>query len=247
MKKLFLLAMVGLLLAACERPEPEPNPEIIRNAVEDVDGNQYDAVKIGNQVWLASNLKTEHYADGGEIPMGGNTTSWTEPYRYCPDGNSQNVNEYGYLYNWSAAMHGTSSSESNPSNVHDICPEGWHVPSKAEWNELEDYVDNHSEQYGNSVVKALASNNGCWTESEYPGTPGCNQASNNTTGFSVVPAGYYSRGSSCGFGEHVYFWSSTEADAYTAWSRSMHSKASFMAITGDSDKDDGFSVRCLRD
>ncbi len=94
MKKLFLLTMVGLLFAACERPEPEQN--IIRNAVKDVDGNKYDAVKIGKQVWMASNMKTEHYADGSEIPMGGNTSSETEPYRYCPDDNSQNVNDYGF-------------------------------------------------------------------------------------------------------------------------------------------------------
>lgn len=86
--------------------------------IKDYDGNKYDAVKIGNQVWIASNLKTEHYADGSEIPMAGEDTfSRTEPYRYCPDGNHQNVNDYGYLYNWPAVMHGAFSSENNPSKV----------------------------------------------------------------------------------------------------------------------------------
>ena len=238
--------MVGLLFAACERPGTERGDNIIRNAVKDVDGNKYDAVKIGDQVWMASNLKTEHYADGSEIPMGGNTSSETEPYRYYPDNNSQNVNNYGYLYNWPAVMHGASSSESNPSKVRGICPKGWHVPSDAEWDELVDYVENHPEQYGNSVAKALASNNGCWRASEGEGTPGCDQSSNNTTGFSAVPAGSCYDGDFESLGYATYFWSSTQYGDYKAFSRELYKNYSDVERSGDY-RGVGFSVRCLRD
>lgn len=254
MKKMLIFgAALALVMgmASCDDNHNGDNPnsdgpQIIHNAVKDYDGNKYDAVKIGKQVWMASNLKTEHYADGSEIPMAGNSTySETEPYRYCPDGNSQNVNYYGYLYNWPAVMHGSSSTLNNPSNVQGICPKGWHVPSDAEWYELVDYVENHPEQYGNSVAKALASNDGCWEESGIPGTPGCDQSSNNTTGFSAVPAGYYF-GSYFSFGNNACFWSATLYDSYDAYIRGLGYYDAIVYRYSD-DKDDGYSVRCLRD
>lgn len=254
MKKLLIfgaaLALVmGMTSCDDNHNGDNPNsdgPQIIQNAVKDYDGNKYDAVKIGKQVWMASNLKTEHYADGSEIPMAGNSTySETEPYRYCPDGNSQNVNYYGYLYNWPAVMHGASSSESNPSKVQGICPKGWHVPSDAEWDELVDYVEIHPEQYGNSVAKALASNDGCWKEYAAPGTPGCDQSSNNTTGFSVVPAGDYN-GSDGNVGDIACFWSATQGNSGYAYTLGLILDYAYVC------RDEynwyfGFSVRCLRD
>ena len=249
MKKMLIFgAALALVMGmtSCDDNHNSDGPQIIHNAVKDYDGNKYDAVKIGKHVWMASNLKTEHYADGSEIPMVGNSTySETEPYRYCPDGNSQNVNYYGYLYNWPAVMHGSSSSENNPSGVQGICPKGWHVPSDAEWNELGVYVYNHPEQYGNSVAKALASNDGCWEESEAPGTPGCDQSSNNTTGFSAVPAGFYS-GLYNSFGNDAYFWSATQSNSGYAYGRDLgYSYA--RVLSGDATKNLGFSARCVRD
>lgn len=254
MKKLLIfgaaLALVmGMTSCDDNHNGDNPNsdgPQIIHNAVKDYDGNKYDAVKIGKQVWMASNLKTEHYADGSEIPMAGNSTySETEPYRYCPDGNSQNVNYYGYLYNWPAVMHGSSSSENNPSGVQGICPKGWHVPSDAEWSELGVYVYNHPEQYGNSVAKALASNDGCWEESGTPGTPGCDQSSNNTTGFSADPAGYYN-GSYGYFGSYACFWSATQCSSTNAYSRYLY-YATDNVSSPNIGKGYVYSVRCLRD
>lgn len=247
MKKMLIFgAALALVMGMASCDDNHNGPQIIHNAVKDYDGNKYDAVKIGKQVWMASNLKTEHYADGSEIPMAGNSTySETEPYRYCPDGNSPNVNYYGYLYNWPAVMHGSSSSENNPSGVQGICPKGWHVPSDAEWNELGVYVNNHTEQYGNSVAKALASNDGCWVESGTPGTPGCDQSSNNTTGFSAVPAGDC-RGSYGNFGGNAYFWSATQDDSYSAYGRYLGYYGAYVGRY-DYGKLSGFSVRCLRD
>lgn len=120
MKKLSLFAATAvavLMFTACDpnnggnengRTQYPSTADVIRNAVQDVDGNSYDAVRIGDQVWMATNLKTTHYADGTEIPQG-TTISDTTAYRYCPSNNPQTVDKYGYLYNWPAVMHGEFS------------------------------------------------------------------------------------------------------------------------------------------
>jgi uncharacterized protein (TIGR02145 family) len=96
--------------------------------VNDADGHSYSTVTIAGQCWMAENLRSESY-DG--------TTNTTIEGKYCPGGNSSNVNTYGYLYTWSAVMNGASSSSSTPSGVRGVCPEGWHVPSASEITALE--------------------------------------------------------------------------------------------------------------
>ena len=117
---------------------------ILKNAVTDIDGNIYNAVQIGNQVWMAENLRTTHYADGTPIPSGSTYDDYhyssTEPYFYDPI--AYNI-KYGYLYNWPAVIHGAENSNNNPSGIQGICPNGWHVPSDEEWNELKNTVENN--------------------------------------------------------------------------------------------------------
>ena len=168
-KNLYFFAVVAILaMAACTDPVVSPDPELkvemIANAVTDFDGNSYNAVKINNQVWMAENLRSEHYADGTEIPLGyegqpvqvtvnfidtnlnfhcnfypysHRKNSTLEPYRYIPHGWETNVEAFGYLYNWQAVMHGESSSSASPSGIQGVCPNGWHVPSDQEWIQLE--------------------------------------------------------------------------------------------------------------
>ena len=112
----------------------QPTTDGPSQPVTDIDGNVYKTVKLGNQVWMAENLRTTRYADGRKIPLG-TTESFDVAYRYYPDDNSANVADYGYLYNWPAVMNGSASSSANPSGVQGICPDGWHVPSNAEWTE----------------------------------------------------------------------------------------------------------------
>ena len=228
--------------------------DVIFNAVKDVDGNNYDAVKIGNQVWMASNLRTTRYADGTGIPFG-DTMSYDTPYRYAPglgktnEANMVNVPAYGYLYNWSAVMHGASSSDANPSGVQGICPKGWHVPSDAEWTQLTDYMNTRPEYMSsgniNNLAKALAATWG-WESSSDPDAVGYKPSTtNNATGFSALPAGSYF-GYYGYFGYYAGFWSSTENDSNYAWLR-------YLGYTNaDVSRDDyyknyGFSVRCVRD
>ena len=260
-------AVAALCFTACDREggnegeggggsinqEYPSTADVVRNAVTDIDGNKYDAVKIGSQVWMASNLRTTRYADGTSIPLG-ETTSSTEPYRYAPgtyesnEENMVNVPAYGYLYNWAAVMHGAESSDANPSGVQGICPKGWHVPSDAEWTHLEDYVSSQNQYVCGSsnsyIAKALASTTG-WNTSSNRYAVGNNQSSNNATGFSAFPAGGY-YGDYFGFGNGAYFWSSTEDGSNDAWGRYLYYYDADV-VRYVNNKYYGFSVRCVRD
>lgn len=263
-------AVVALCLTACgpeggneeeggggsSSQEYPSTADVIRNAVKDIDGNKYDAVKIGNQVWMASNLRTTRYADGTTIPLG-ETRSSTEPYRYAPgtyesnEENMVNVPAYGYLYNWAAVMHGAESSDVNPSGVQGICPNGWHVPSDAEWTQLTDYMKTRPEYMssGNSnyIAKALAATWG-WESSSDPDAVGYEPSTtNNATGFSALPAGYYD-GHYDYFGSTAAFWSSTERGSYGARIRGLYyDDADVYRYDYYYSKYYGCSVRCVRD
>ena len=222
---------------------------VIRRALTDIDGNIYDAVQIGNQIWMAENLRTTKYADSTSIPLGNiYTGSGTAPYRYEPNNDNSNVSTYGYLYNWPAVMHGESSSETNPSGVQGICPTGWHVPSDAEWTQLTDYMKTQPAYMtsGNAdhLAKALAATWG-WNSSDEPDAPGNNLNTNNATGFSALPAGY-SGGYYIGFGIGTSFQSATEIDNFSAYCRKLVYDGADVS-RNNYIKSDAHSVRCIRD
>ena len=224
---------------------PDGQPCSGTPTVTDVDNNTYNTVQIGNQCWMKENLRTTRYADGTSISLGSSTSSVTA-YRYYPNDNSSHVITYGYLYNWKAVMRNSSSSWANPSGVQGICPAGWHVPSDAEWMQLTDYVSSQSGYVcGNDntkIAKALASTTGWNSFSNYCAV-GNNPSSNNATGFSAVPAGCHIGPRS--FGYYAYFWSATQDD-YTAYDRNLY-YADANVNRFNQERDDGLSVRCLRD
>ena len=212
--------------------------------VTDYDLNVYNTVQIGNQCWMRENLRSTHYADGTAIAAG-TTSSTTTAYYYPLQGDFT----YGYLYNWKAVMRNSSNSQSNPSGVQGVCPNGWHVPSDAEWDELQNYVSSQSHYLcngdNNNVAKALAAKTG-WVSSTGTCTVGNIQVSNNATGFSALPAGHNYGGSYTNYGTAATFWSSTEAGSANTFDRSVdYSNAVF--TRSNHPKGYGFSVRCLRD
>ena len=215
--------------------------------VTDVDGNVYNTVQIGDQCWMRENLKTTKYANGTTIPLGTETSS-TTAYRYHPDDNSANVSDYGYLYNWAAVMNGSASSEANPSGVQGICPDGWHVPSDAEWTELENYVSSQSQYVcggdEDNIAKALASETG-WNSSTDNCAVGNNPSANNATGFSARPAGYYNGGIYYYFGNRAGFWSATQSNSNYAYNRFLYYNYADVNRSNYY-KNYGYSVRCVR-
>jgi len=219
------------------------------STVTDIDGNVYNTVQIGNQCWMKENLRTTHYSDSTSIPEG-TTLSSTEPYYYDNSNSEIPLLERGYLYNWSAVMHGTDGSSTNPSRVQGVCPTGWHVPSDAEWSQLTQYVseqDNcrcsNDQTY---IAKALASNT-YWNTSTNICAVGNDLSANNATGFSALPAGLINSSGfiySLDYGTH--FWSTTESASDRAWERSLGTAYPYVGRSSNY-KRDGYSVRCVRD
>ena len=264
MKNFLIILITGLFLLSCQddnynnnindSPSEEPATQVyFHNAVKDRDGNYYDAVRIGNQIWMTSNLKTTHYADGLDIPLGNvDISDWVRPYRYALEDNIFLVSQYGYLYNWPAVMKGKTNNYMNNSRVQGICPNGWHVPSFSEWTELKDYVQNN-ENYilaSGNVAKALASASG-WTNCDYEGTVGNNQNINNSTKFSALPAGDFVCGLGHSFstaGTTTSFWTSTctTDDGYAARAVKIYYNGSQLSLDYSYAGYNGFYVRCIR-
>jgi len=143
------------------------------NILYDQNGNSYFTVTIGSgsstQCWMKYNLKANNYdntlnqtenGSGTAITYGSSSESETTRYRYYPGGNSSNVTSYGNLYNWPAAAgsgvsyatHSSSSLTNSAGKVQGICPRGWHLPTRAEWN----YLDSKISSYYTSFAPQLA-------------------------------------------------------------------------------------------
>ncbi len=186
------------------------------------DDQEYLAVYIGDQLWMAENLNY--------VPTSG---SW------CYQNDPSNCDLYGRLYNWSTAMDGASSSATNPSGVQGICPPGWHLPSDSEWRQLVSYV-------GTEPGRKLKSDR---TDPDYDHPRWDYHETNfglDTFGFSGLPGGRRIFGGFSTFGETGYWWTTTEfgSDSATAhvFSYSTNSVSRY-----HSDKTTGYSVRCVRD
>ena len=217
----------------------------------DINGNVYNTVLVGSQCWMKENLRVRKFPDNTEIAQGA-TYSTDGPYYFDDSESDIPLAERGYLYNWSAAMHGAVSSSAVPSGVQGICPNGWHLPSEAEWEALKDYVSAQPEYTcgGNTsnIAKSVASES--WWNSYNGGcNPGDQRASpNNDTGFSAVPAGTLGVYGYDDAGHLAHFWSATEHSDYTA-------AAIYYSLDYDTNdfsrattvKERRASVRCLRD
>ena len=223
-----LLAGMVLSLAGCNEKGPFTDAR---------DGKTYKTVRIGSQTWMAENLNYE------------------TDESYCFGNDPANCEEYGRLYTWAAAMdsatvfgeggkgcgYGVECIPVYP--VRGVCPEGWHLPSDAEWNALEKFVaDSLFGGNTDSVGYALKSRGG-WEE--YKGKPG---NGSDAFGFGALPAGgRYGDGTFDGVLEYAFFWSSTENGADSAYSRLLYCRFGTGLFTGRSYKVVAISVRCVKD
>jgi len=208
--------------------EPE-EPEVILNAVTDIDGNKYDAVKIGNQYWMTENLKTTKLNDGTEIPNIINNQEWNDagelsksPAQCVYNNNSNNeLDTYGRLYNY----HALSAEK--------LCPTGWHVPSNDEWTTLTDYLGSRA---GGKMKEQGTTH---WKNP--------NEGADNKSGFTGLPGGGRLYGAEfTGISEAGFWWSSTDKGSNLVWTRDLHYSVDIVGIK-DFDKTLGLSVRCIKD
>lgn len=228
--------------------------------VTDYDGNVYNTVTIGTQVWMAENLKTTHYANGTAIPLVNTTSTWdaltATSKAYCWYNDSIKYKDtHGALYTWAAAMNGATSVTANPSGIQGVCPTGWHLPSDAEWTQMENYLADNGHNYDGTtgggsakIAKSLASTSG-WIVSSTTGAVGNTDypTYRNKSGFTALPGGYRDYGGTFyGIGNDGYWWSATEFSATDAWYRGMSGSYSGVG-RGSFSKEVGFSVRCVRD
>lgn len=226
--------------------------KMIPNAgdLTDVDGNVYQTVRIGNQIWMAENLRVTKYNDGTPIPFDTSRATWADATTplYCfynNTTNSKNIKKYGALYNWYVV---------NPANPKKIAPQGWHVPSDSEWDTLQDYLIRTGNNWDgttseNKIAKSLSAKTD-WVENVYEGTIGCKLTLNNRSGFSALPAGYrYDFGtfSFSDMGEDAQWWSATKTTITSCALKRDLSKNSRSLSRGSKEMFCGFSVRLLKD
>lgn len=212
----------------------------LTGTVEDYDGNIYNTVKIGNQWWMAENLKTTHYHDGTEINLVLNEADWDALLSIDKAMCYHKKNTYGILYNWSATMNDAVSSNTNPSGVQGVCPDGWHVPSDSEWSELINYLGGYKEAGGKMKVN----------DTTYWNSP--NVGANNQSGFTALGGGAReSWGEYFGIEEKSFFQSTTTAFSNgTILSVRLSSKSSWATRPDyqiNKSKEGGLSVRCVKD
>lgn len=211
------------------------------NFAIDIDGNVYQVLQIGGQIWMVENLKVTHYRNEDAIPHLTNSGDWTSTNSgaYCVyDNIPANADTYGNLYNWYAV-----------NDSRGIAPEGWHVPTDVEIMELEMYLGMSQSQANSTGLRGtnegskLAGGADLWNNGDLE-----NNAEFSSSGFSFLPGGYRDRddGYHIDMGYGGSFWSSNEGSSSGAWGRYLHYDYADVS-RHNYYKRHGFSVRCVRD
>lgn len=194
--------------------------------VTDIDGNTYRTIRIGNQVWMAENLKTTKFNDGSPIPYVQDDSVWDnlKTPGYCWYNNDiSNKATYGGIYNWYAV------------NTNKLAPVGWHVPTKEEWLTLINYLG--GKDVAGGKLKEVGTSH--WASP--------NTGATDETGFTALPSGYRGGGGMYWhLGGACFWWSATEESVNKAWRFSIN----YLGSNVDIDSQyftHGWSVRCVKD
>ncbi|MDP4267442.1 MAG: fibrobacter succinogenes major paralogous domain-containing protein [Bacteroidota bacterium] len=226
-KTIFLFTFIAfnlMLVSSCKKDSStttqSTTPTVANGTLTDSrDNKTYKVVKVGTQVWMAENL---NYTTS--------TGSW------CYNNDVNNCAVYGRLYDWPTAMQGASSSNSSPSGVKGICPDGWHLPSDAEWLILASYLG------GDSIAGAKMKETGTahWVAP--------NSGADNSSKMTVLGSGF--RTPDEVFTWLTYganFWSSSELSSQNAYQRYIRYDAPNYLNKSAVSKTYGLSVRCVKD
>ena len=239
----FLISTIVLCLvfAGCRRDKNNPIESIELVYATDIDANTYKTIRIGRQLWLAENLKVTHYRNGDPIAKVTDHNEWNNltTGAYCSYANNDtNMEIYGLLYNWYAVY-----------DERGLAPNGWHIPTDAEWKELEIYLG-MSASASDSIGPRGTDEGGKLKENSTIYWQSPNSGATNISGFEALPGGYRLSNKGyfelCGTG---MWWATRNSvnDPYSAWTRSLmynHAQVDRMYLFGQSSF--GFFVRCVR-
>ena len=206
------------------------NTDLSYVSMSDIDGNNYKTITIGDQVWMAENLRTKKYRNGDNIP---NITSNSEWVALTSGGYSNYENETdldilatnGSLYNWFAV-----------SDSRNLAPEGWHVATAEEWASQANYLGGSAKSGG----KSKEAGNSHWNNP--------NTGATNISGFTALPSGRreYTDGSFINSGYNGFWWTSSAYNPDYSWYYQLNYDSESI-IAANFHKQYGFSVRCVRD
>lgn len=189
-------------------------------------GVTYPLIETGCQCWMGKDLQTGSYNDGEPIDFLTNDGEWlnAQSGAYAPyDLQESNALDYGYLYNWFAV------------NTEKLCPQNWRVPDNADWKTLVDFIGSDNNAGGRLKETGTlfwnAPNTGASDDIGFGGRPG---------GMRNYNGGFFFEGTS------AFWWSATSNNATGAFYRSASSFTSRLDVQRGS-KENGFSVRCMRD
>ena len=211
---------------------------VTENTVTDIDGNVYETVQIGGQLWMAENLKVTHYQNNDEIPYIYNDPQYGAYINYS--NNANNVGVYGRLYNWFAV-----------NDERGLCPDNWHVPSDDEFKSLEMYLGMSESEANGEGLRGTDEGGKLKEESnEHWNSP--NTGATNERGFTALPSGnrryetYTNQEIFSGLNRYGFFWSSSEVYTVNAWYRVFsfdYSESNRYHLS----KTNAFSIRCVED
>jgi uncharacterized protein (TIGR02145 family) len=209
--------------------------------VTDIDGNVYNTVKIGDQIWMKENLRVTHFNNGDKIettsPDTLDISDLKDPeFQWAYNGDENNAPVYGRLYTWYVVA-----------DNRNVCPVGWHVPSDEEFCQLENAVEPGSDPDCNLREHRGLNQGGYMKVADSTIWRSPYLACNNQSGFSVLPAGirYYSGVFHC-LGSHGYFWTATENDSENGKSRRFYYDANDVSRSAYF-KRSSLSIRCVKD
>jgi uncharacterized protein (TIGR02145 family) len=213
--------------------------------ITDIDGNIYNTVKIGNQVWMAENLKTTKFNDGTPIPQVTESTAWSNLSTpgYCWYNNDINYkNTYGAIYNY--YVFENDLTPPSPPMDKKLCPTGWHLPNVSEWKALMATADPEYDNFDhNKCLNCISFNAGA--KLKEAGTIHWQSTTvdvSNETGFTALPGGSRVRdGSFKLIGQQGTWW------MYGNMFVSMSYMSNDVGADLDQPRKIGHSVRCLKD
>lgn len=214
-----------LLNSSCDKDKDDDDDNKVPTSVTDIDGNVYQVVTIGDQLWMSENLRVTKLTNGNPIPLFEVDSQWVQgdTMGYCfYDNNPSHGATYGALYNYYAV------------ETRKLCPEGWRMPSDAEWTKMTDL-------YGGE-------NNAGGPLKTTTGWDSPNTGATNESGFNAMPGGmrFNYPGNFYYMGSFANFWTGTVFSSSHAWYRRLrHNQATI--LRANIDKAYGYSVRCIKD